>query len=143
MDSYGCNPNQVNQTNQLWVVGSPADMAQIFNASGSLVPNLVVSEPFSNYLQTDAASGLSDSVIENVATLVADGWGTTTAPVLSATYSNLAGIDSGLVLQAQTFPVETMNSTWDIEPAFTPPPSNSSNNPCAGLNAYAALLCVG
>jgi hypothetical protein len=142
VDSYGCNPNQVNQTNQLWVVGNPSQESSTMSTSGGPGPDgYSVAQDFSSYL------GYDDSVIENVASLVANGWNTTTAPVLSATYSDLAGINSGLQLQAQTYPAEPMNSTWDIEPAYTPPPANTSNpvnpSPCAGLSGYVAVLCWG
>lgn len=143
VDSYGCNPNQVNQTNQLWVVSSPKQFDEAITTSGTLWPGGLGQE-FSGYLQDVEGTGLQDSVIENVATLAANGWNATTAPVLSAAYSDVAGINSGLTLQNQTFPVQTMNSTWNIAPAFTPPPSSPSDpNPCAGLNGYSLLICTG
>ncbi|HTT89805.1 MAG TPA: hypothetical protein VMF65_09640, partial [Acidimicrobiales bacterium] len=57
VDSYGCNPNQINQTNQLWVVGSPGQSARVFSpGGGSLVPNEGVGQIFSNYLLGDTYS---------------------------------------------------------------------------------------
>jgi hypothetical protein len=91
-------------------------------------------------------SALKNSVIENVASLVADGWNTAQAPVLAADYNNLPGINSGLQLD---YPLKdtgsgggatSANATWNIAPALVQQsvPSNVSST-CSGMDVTGAV----
>jgi hypothetical protein len=144
VDSYGCDPNQVNQTNQLWAVSSPAQTNDLIQVpSGTFLSNdgemIQAGQEFTDSLQPadpqiNQLTSLQDSVLENVASLAANGWNTATTPVLSATYTDLQGTNSGLVLQDQTWPANTANSTWDIL-ADSPPQSTtgSGGSSCTGF----------
>jgi hypothetical protein len=131
VDSYGCNPNQVDQTNQLWIVGSPAQSNNTVNPTTGAFDGGSAPQVYSSDLQgsTFATSGLQDSVIENVASLAASGWSTAQAPVLSADSSNAQGMSSELTLQPQTSPASTANSTWSIVDSSAAPGSSSSDDP--------------
>ena len=78
VDSYGCNPNQVDQTNQLWIVGSPAQSNNTVNPTTGAFDGGSAPQVYSGDLQGSATgiSGLQGSVIENVASLAASGWNT-------------------------------------------------------------------
>ncbi len=103
VDSYGCDPNQVNQTNQLWIAEAPTYLGQ--NEAGG-----------SNYsvlstLQTSPIS--SGTVIESLASLAANQWYTSNTPVLSAAVDDIGGWDSTLAeLPATQWPVSQGNSTF-------------------------------
>ena len=114
VDSNGCDVNGAPQTNQLWVVGSPGQTNDTINATTGAFDGNSGPQIYSSYLQgsSTAESGLSDSVIENVATLAADGWNTAQAPVLSAD-ANSIGSASPLALHAQST-LTSENSTWNI-----------------------------
>ena len=114
VDSNGCDVNGAPQTNQLWVVGSPGQTNDTINATTGAFDGNSGPQIYSSYLQgsSTAESGLSDSVIENVATLAADGWNTAQAPVLSAD-ANSTGGASPLTLHAQST-LTSENSTWNI-----------------------------
>ncbi len=114
VDSNGCDVNGAPQTNQLWVVGSPGQTNETINATTGAFDGNSSPQIYSSYLQgsSTAESGLSDSVIENVATLAADGWNTAQAPVLSAD-ANSTGGASPLTLHAQST-LTSENSTWNV-----------------------------
>ncbi len=114
VDSNGCDVNGAPQTNQLWVVGSPGQTNETINATTGAFDGNSGPQIYSSYLQgsSTAESGLSDSVIENVATLAADGWNTAQAPVLSAD-ANSTGSASPLTLHAQST-LTSENSTWNV-----------------------------
>jgi hypothetical protein len=117
VDSWGCNPaGPYGSSNQLWVVGSPAQSNHTHDATTGAYDGGSAAQVYSDYLQgpTSGLSGLQGSVLENVASLSASGWNTATAPVLSADASNAQGIFSELTLQPQTAPASSANSTWDI-----------------------------
>ncbi len=130
-ESDVCDVNQVNQTNQLWIVGSPAQANATMNATTGTFDG---SSPqiYSSYLQGSAtgASGLSDSVIENVAGLEADGWNTSQAPALHA------DPNSPLTLKLQDYPVTSQNATWNIVPASDLNVSGSSGQGSTGQSPY-------
>jgi len=113
-DSNDCDVNGAPQTNQLWVVGSPGQTNDTINATTGAFDGNSSAQIYSSYLQgsSTAESGLSDSVVENVATLAANGWNTAQAPVLSAD-ANSTGGASPLTLQAQST-LTSDNSTWNI-----------------------------
>lgn len=140
-----CNPNEWNQTNQLWVVGSPAQTNDLYYNGGlssdqdfqwysyDLQPN-VLPNGSSN------VTGLNESVIESLYSLTENNWTTYNSEVLSASQNNLPGINSGLDLQEQAFPADEDNSTFDVE-AVPPPVSSGGSNPCAGLTGYNLFYC--
>jgi hypothetical protein len=148
VDSYGCDPNQVNQTNQLWVVSSPAlANDEIEVPSGTFVDSdgemSQLGQTFTDSLQNSDSSlspGLEDSVIENVASLAANGWDTATAPVLSATYTDVQGTNSGLDLQDQTWPADNANSTWNILAENLPSTSGSGGSGGSSCTGFAVLM---
>ncbi len=156
VESDNCNPNPPAQTagNQLWIVGSATQTNDIINSTTGafLYPgSYAVGQEYSDYLQNDVPSGswtegtLDGSVIENVASLWNNGWNTATAPVLSADYTNMDGINSGLQLDHQAQPAYYGNSTWNLVPAYTPaaPSTNNPNNTCSGISGFSVLLCGG
>jgi hypothetical protein len=124
VDSYGCDPNQVNQTNQLWIIGNTEQSNPMMYSNGQLFYDPSYIPPFPEWLRSDLqtnpvnSSGAyngndPDSFIENFGTLEASGWDTTQAPVLSASYTDTAGLNSRIWLQTnQQVPVTTDNSTW-------------------------------
>lgn len=135
VDSYGCDANQINQTNQLWVMATPGGLeGTLVGPEGTLSPQTVenmylmtgqvpstfpFAQMYSTALQAShVGTGVSageDTVLENVASLAANGWNTGTAPVLSATVTNMLGTDSQVMLNGQTtWPVDTANSTWAV-----------------------------
>ena len=134
IDSYGCDPQQFNQTNQLWIIAD--------SSSGQkypiLYPNLVPYTPGAarpnsypdgsppTCRTTQALPNSSNSVIENVAALQASGWNTDQAPVLSASYTNITGVNSLVVLRAQQYPVNRKNSTWAVYDTTTSTTTNES-----------------
>jgi hypothetical protein len=155
VESSNCNPNPPAQTpgNQLWVVGSPKQTNDIiYTTTGAFVPppsTFAQPQVYSEPLQSNppiqlAANSLENSVIENVASLWNNGWNTYAAPVLSATYTNMPGINSGLQLAAQAFPATYGNSTWNLVPGYAPaaPPTNNPDNTCSGLSGYSVLMCA-
>jgi hypothetical protein len=117
VDSYGCNPNQANQANQLWVIS----YARPFGEEGEEVdtPMSPGSSPWIDkfvYPQYSAKlqpNPWASGVIENVASLAANGWNTAQAPVLTASFNDLAGFDSPLKLEPQSqWNTLSKNSTW-------------------------------
>ncbi len=121
VDSNDCDINGTPQTNQLWVVGSPGETNDTINATTGAFDGKSSPQLYSEYLLASPTnSGLSDSVIENVATLAANGWNTSQAPVLSADASPDGG-NSPLTLQSQQegTSVNSQNSTWYIVPGTT------------------------
>jgi hypothetical protein len=139
VDSYGCDPNQVNQLNQLWVVANTTDLATMMNSQGQPFTVMIDGQPggspnFNEWLTSDLQAspyhgpssiyGDSNTVIENLATIKASGGDTTQAPVLSASYGDLSGVNSPVGLMAQQWPVAQANSTWlihDTTPGKTTP----------------------
>lgn len=114
IDSYGCDANQVNQTNQLWIIGNTQQTEPKWSGGQGYWAWL------STKLQPDPSvwPTNSNSVIENVATLQANGWDTDKTPVLSASAT------LQVQLQNQNAPqVSTPNSTWLVHD--TTPPSGS------------------
>jgi hypothetical protein len=137
VDSYGCDPNQVNQLNELWVVANTAMDATMINAVGQPY-NLYFNEWLTSDLQASPYHGIngvygdSNTVIENLATIQASGGDTTQAPVLSAGYGSLTGVNSPVGLMAQQWPVSQANSAWlihDTTPGKNQPPTGSDPNP--------------
>ena len=152
VESDNCNPNPPAQTagNQLWIVGSPNQANDLINATTGAFVGQEIGQTYSNYLQSISGVNwtegpLDGSVIENVASLWNNGWNTATAPVLSADYTNMDGINSGLQLDNQASPAYYGNSTWNLVPAYTPaaPSTNNPNNGCAGISGFSVLLCDG
>ena len=84
VDINGCN--LPNQTNQLWVIGTAGQTNDTMNATTGAFDGNSSPQIYSRYLQgsTTGQPGLPNSVIENVATLQANGWNTSQAPVLTA-----------------------------------------------------------
>jgi hypothetical protein len=137
--SYGCDPNEPNQTNQLWVANNTIQDNSMMYPNGTDYtftpgdPTTTVSFPAwaSEPLQQSPFHGLGGvygsqpTVIQDVATLVANGGDTTASPMLSAA-TTLHGHNSGVVVAPQEWPVSTVNSTWvvhDTTPRPTPPPT--------------------
>ncbi len=135
IDSYGCDANQINQTNQLWVMATPGGLeGTLTGPEGTLSSETMENEYFmtgqnpstfklaqmySTTLQAShVGTGISageDTVLENVASLAANGWNTGTAPVLSATVTNMLGTNSQVMLNGQTtWPVNAATSTWAV-----------------------------
>ena len=138
VDQYGCNPNQTNQTNQLWVVASAAQSNATFTPAG-VYDHGSAGEDFSPALQqadASTATGLQDSVLFNLASLNEHGWKTAETPVLSATVDNMLGRDTRLQLMPPTtWPANANNSTWNIAAPLI------QDDRCAGLTGYALLVC--
>ena len=129
-DSNDCDVNGAPQTNQLWVVGSPAETNDTINATTGAFDGNTSPQLYSEYLQAEPSytPGLFDSAIENVATLADNGWNTSQAPVLSADATPDGG-DSPVTLQSQEegTSVNSQNSTWYIMVGYyggTPDPSH-------------------
>ena len=143
VDINGCN--LPNQTNQLWVIGTAGQTNDTMNATTGAFDGNSSPQIYSRYLQgsTTGQPGLSNSVIENVATLQANGWNTSQAPVLTADSANLAGVNSPLTLQSQQWPATSQNSTWTIVPGYNFNAPGSSGGDCAGVTGYEALVCGG
>jgi hypothetical protein len=146
VDSYGCDPNQVNQINELWVVANTTMQATMMDWQGQTYTVMVHGQPgapqFNEWLTGDLQDspykniltvyGDSNTVIENLATIQASGGDTTQAPVLSAGYGSLTGVNSPVGLMAQQWPVSQANSAWlihDTTPGKNQPPTGSDPNP--------------
>ena len=122
-----------NSPSQMWVVGATSEDNQFIDGStgqfytlpfghtAQSIQNaiMVATGPageanweqwFSTALQPGGTPS-PEAVIENVAALAADGWNTNTAPVLAAT-GNLAGVNSGVTLEAQDWPTIGADATW-------------------------------
>jgi hypothetical protein len=140
IDSYGCDPNQVNQTNQLWVVADTTADAPMINASGQqyeFTPGNPATAPYfpewltselqaSPWHSSEAVYGDYSTVIESVGAIEASGGSTTQAPFLSAGYANIDGVNSPVWLWNQ-FPVDQANSAWLLSD-ITPPASSGSGS---------------
>jgi hypothetical protein len=147
VDSYGCDPNQANQTNQLWVISYP-------HPAGELGDEVVdpsdqqSDQPYLEYLgqYPQYSSALQTSfngagVIENVASLAANGWDTTQAPVLTASFSDLAGFNSPLKLESQTtWPTLSENSTWGVVDPNAGSGSGSGGGQSPTCTGFACLI---
>ncbi len=126
-------PCYSNSPSQMWVVGTTSEDDQFIDGStgqyytmpfghtAQSIQNaiMVATGPygeanweqwFSTALQPDGTPS-PEAVIENVAALAADGWNTNTAPVLAAV-GNLAGVNSGVTLEAQDWPAIGADATW-------------------------------
>jgi hypothetical protein len=128
VDSYGCDPNQFNQTNQLWVEATRDYSDPLVWPSGSQAS--ASNQLFSEYLQQ---VDWQDSVIENVATLQANDWVTNTAPVLAADTADILGESSPVTLDNQVFPARPSDATWYLDDIAPAAPAPSTPNPCPGM----------
>jgi hypothetical protein len=141
IDSYGCDPNQANQTNQLWVIGNTMQGRTLDNQDGTAyeTPYGSMTAPawMSSALQANPLpdeDGTPNSVIENVAALQASGWNTTQAPILSSGVTNVQGINSATDLLGQgVFPTNIGNSTWLIHDT-TMSSAGAGNSSSSGPN---------
>ena len=134
VDSYGCDPNSPNQANQLWVIASyPGN--EIVSPEGGQISALAYPQ-YSPLLQRFASGG---GVIENVASLEANDWDTTQAPVLSAPV-NYHGINSPLQLASQTGAGTFMtNSTFSVVDAYQGGTQASNGPSCSKLECLIDL----
>ena len=145
VDSYGCDPNQANQTNQLWVISYPHPAGEvgdeIYNPSdqqSDVVRGYLGQYPeYSSALQTSSTGA---GVIENVASLAANGWDTTQAPVLTASYTDLAGFNSPLKLESQAWPTLSENSTWGVVDPNAGSGSGSGGGQSPTCTGFACLV---
>ncbi len=123
-----CDPYSFNQTNQLWVVGDTDALTNIIYVGGQY--------PATIPLQLSALQDSNRTVLENVASLQANNWDTSTAPVLSAapgvvqgSAGNIQGSNSPLSLQDQrNWPVTQANSTWIVHNIVPTAASNGSGS---------------
>jgi hypothetical protein len=128
VDSYGCDPNQVNQTNQLWIAEAPTYQGQN-DAGGSDYTMLTT-------MQTSPIS--SGTVIESLASLVANEWQTSNTPVLSAAVDNIDGYDSTLAeLPVTQWPVAQGNSTFILVD-----PNAQTASGAGGTAACEGMACL-
>ena len=145
--SSRCAANNENSTNQLWIVASTAQSNDTFNPATGIRDEGSARQIFSPPLQQSNAAnatGLENSIIMNVASLVDHGWDTTQTPVLSAAVDNTRGVHSRLWLKAPTdWPADTTNSTWNITPSYTFNAIITPQDKCAGVKGVAALACGG
>jgi hypothetical protein len=145
IDSYGCDPNQVNQTNQLWIIGNTDQLSPMIQSNGDeyvAYGAWTARNWLSSNLQKDPDSinGYApNSVIENVASLQASGWQANQAPVLSASYTNQRGINSLVWLQSQGNGLTTQNnSTWLIHDT-----TSTSAGSGSGSGSGSSANCTG
>jgi hypothetical protein len=98
---------------------SSQTMENMYFMTGENPSTFPFAQMYSSALQASrVGTGVSageDTVLENVASLAANGWNTGTAPVLSATVTNMLGTNSQVMLNGQTtWPVDAANSTWAV-----------------------------
>jgi hypothetical protein len=154
VNSDECDPYQFNQTNQLWIIGNTEQDNSMMNSEGQtymFTPGDPATTPFfprwlTSNLQANPWHGAAgvygdpNSVIESVASVQASGLDTTKAPVLSASYNNLLGVNSAIWLQTQQWPVLQANSTWLIhDTTTTTAGSGSASNQGPGSSANCAM----
>ena len=155
IDSYGCDPQQFNQTNQLWIIAdSGPDQTYPYeysNGNPYLDGNQVDAQPgwLSAYLQDNpwTVPNSNESVIENVAALQASGWDTDQAPVLSASYTNITGVNSLVGLRAQQFPADLYTlrhpgRSTTPRPAPTRPAARALTAPRSRASLAASIPCT-
>ncbi len=147
IDSWGCDPYQFNQTNQLWIIANTGQDDSMMTSAGQtymITPGDPSTTPYypawlTSTLQNtpwhQPVYGDPFSVIENVAALQSSGWDTTQAPVLSASATNLPGVNSLTWLHGQSFPVTNDNSTWLIHDTTTTTAGSGGSNSGAGEHA--------
>ena len=115
---YGCDPNAVNQPNQLWVVGNDTDTVPTtwygLHASSTLTPD-----------NADFGGSGESLIIQNLASLAANNWITKRAPILSMSEAPTLtkSLPKGVTLQVARYPTTTGNSAWSVRPPITPQPS--------------------
>jgi hypothetical protein len=134
IDSYGCDPNQVNQTNQLWIAQGPTLLGN----------NLDGGQDYSILSPTLQASAPAGTVIESLASLDANGWSAYNTPVMSAAVDNINGYNSTLQLLPSTqWPVDSGNSTFilvDPNAKTVSSGSGSGSGTTVGCQGMACLL---
>jgi hypothetical protein len=114
VDAYGCNPNQVNQTNQLWTV-----------------------EPTWNGYDQNLEANSDNMIITSLASLAEDNFNYATAPVVSAGIDNIDGVNSSVQL-SDSWPMDVANSTYVMVDPNASPTSSSPSGPSCSM--FACLL---
>jgi hypothetical protein len=116
--TLGCDINGYNQTNELWLVGSPDRINNTIDASTGAFTGGWANQFFSPALQGGFAGTAGDyqhSVIENLSSVDLNHWDVTQATVLSAGVDNANGINSVVEVRGQTqSPASPSNSTWNL-----------------------------
>jgi hypothetical protein len=113
LDSYGCDPNATNQTNQLWVVSGRWHESDVITADGELDANgdYIMGTVFNDALDT----WLQGATLESLGALIDAGFHTERAPVVTAGYANIRGYDSQLILNgATTWPTDVANARFTL-----------------------------
>jgi hypothetical protein len=120
VDAYGCNPNQVNQTNQLWTVES------IWNGY----------DPSLN--GTSSSAPTDNMIITSLASLAENNFSFPTAPVVSAGIDDIQGVNSSVQL-SNSWQMDVYNSTYIM---VDPNASSSSGSSPSGpdCSMFACLL---
>ena len=124
--SYGCDPNGVNQTNQLWIVaGNIGDGIDHDWISPSGVWQGVSSTGDGNDLSYYDGSVDQYSLI-NLASVVSNGMDMYKALIASAVGDNIQGVDSTSMLWSPTdWPASTSNSLYGI--TLVVPPAQTAS----------------
>jgi hypothetical protein len=131
--SYGCDPNQVNQTNQLWMIGANPDYEFSANhnavdmTNGELLPGSLV-PAYTNAI-SDQAEAAGQYTLTNVASLLADEGQPAQAMILSSG-DNVNGTNSPSIVSTPAN-ASTSNSLYELR-ALVPPAGSPPTN-CAGI----------
>ncbi len=124
--SYGCDPNGVNQTNQLWIVaGNQGDLAnnhQWAFPDGTWTDESTPAD--GNELSyTEGTTGQYSLI--NLASVVSNGMDMYNALIASSAGSNIQGVDSTSMLWSPTdWPASTSNSLYGLSLVVPPAPTN-------------------
>ena len=136
--SYGCDPNQSNQTNQLWMVaGSQYDPAD-FHLAADASTGALTSEPW-QVIGSDlvATSAVGQYSLINLASAVNNGMDMFDALTLSSTVSNMLGQNSPSDLwDPSEWPADSSNALYGFS-LIVP----SSQTPACSM--FACLVDLG
>jgi hypothetical protein len=141
VDSYGCDPNQNLQTNQLWVADfAPASSQGTSSTTGSTISGVDDDPSFNSpTLQFNDGVGL----IASVASLAADGFDLSQTPVLSAAVDHVSGDNSTTqLIEPGTWPASVTNSTFLPVDAHVPSTTPPAPNP-PSCTKFMCLINIG
>ncbi len=129
--SYGCDPNEFNQTNQLWIVAGnqndPENTHELAYSDGTWT--IFYGSADGNELSfVDGTKG-QDSLI-NLASVVSNGMDMYNALIASSVGNNIQGVDSTSMLWSPTdWPASTANSLYGLR--LVVPPAAAQTRTCS------------
>ncbi len=114
--SYGCDPNELNQTNQLWIVagneGDPASTHDLADSDGAWTGGSDTAD--GNDLSFEEGTVGQYSLI-NLASVVSNGMDMYNALIASSVGNDIQGVDSTSMLWSPTdWPASTSNSLYGL-----------------------------